>query len=56
MVNAVPYVKFNQSQLEKIGNTAMYLAAKIPQLTKTKLLVAHDERKFTLYSEFIESY
>lgn len=37
-MNLVPYIKFNSDQLEKIGNTVVYLADRIPQLSKTKLL------------------
>lgn len=32
------YIQFNESQLEKIGNTIVYLSSKIPNLSKTKLL------------------
>jgi uncharacterized phage-associated protein len=34
----LPYRTFNSDQLEKIGNTVIYLAEKIPFLSKTKLL------------------
>lgn len=34
----VPYIKFSDSQLEKIGNTIIYLAERIENLSKTKLL------------------
>ena len=37
-MSTAAYIKFNQSQLEKIGNTVVYLSQKIPQLSKTKLL------------------
>lgn len=37
MINT-PYIHFKESQLEKIGNAIVYLSAKIPQLSKTKLL------------------
>ncbi|MDR2206994.1 MAG: SocA family protein [Flavobacteriaceae bacterium] len=37
-MNSVPYVKFSDSQLEKIGNTVVYLSERIPKLSKTKLL------------------
>ena len=37
-MNLVPYIKFDSNQLEKIGNTVVYLANKIPHLSKTKLL------------------
>jgi uncharacterized phage-associated protein len=37
-MSLVPYIKFNSDQLEKIGNTVVYLADRIPQLSKTKLL------------------
>lgn len=32
------YIQFNESQLDKIGNTIVYLSTKIPNLSKTKLL------------------
>ena len=32
------YVKFNETQLDKIGNSVVYLSKNIPQLSKTKLL------------------
>ena len=34
----LPYIQYNSSQLNKIGNAANYLAAKVPMLSKTKLL------------------
>lgn len=37
-MNLVPYVKFSTDQLDKIGNTVIYLAERIPHLSKTKLL------------------
>lgn len=37
-MNTIPYIRFNNDQLEKIGNTVVYLADRIPQLSKTKLL------------------
>lgn len=37
-MSLLPYVKFSSDQLEKIGNTVIYLAERIPQLSKTKLL------------------
>lgn len=37
MMNAA-YIKFNETQLEKIGQTVVYLSKHIPQLSKTKLL------------------
>lgn len=37
-MNRVPYIKFTENQLNKIGNTIIYLSKKIPQLSKTKLL------------------
>jgi len=37
-MNKVPYTKFNSEQLEKIGNAVVYLADRIPNLSKTKLL------------------
>jgi uncharacterized phage-associated protein len=37
-MNILPYIKFNVEQLDKIGNTVIYLADRIPQLSKTKLL------------------
>lgn len=33
-----PYIKFSNDQLEKIGNTVVYLAERVPQLSKSKLL------------------
>ncbi|WP_246022188.1 Panacea domain-containing protein [Epilithonimonas xixisoli] len=38
MMSNVPYTKYNKTQLEKIGNTVVYLSDNIPQLSKTKLL------------------
>lgn len=32
------YIQFNESQLDKIGNTIVYLSLKIQNLSKTKLL------------------
>lgn len=32
------YIQYNQSQLDKIGNTVVYLSERIPLLSKTKLL------------------
>ncbi len=37
-MNLTPYIKFSEDQLVKIGNTVIYLAERIPQLSKTKLL------------------
>jgi uncharacterized phage-associated protein len=37
-MSIIPYIKFDSDQLEKIGNTVVYLADRIPQLSKTKLL------------------
>lgn len=37
-MSLVPYIKFNSNQLEKIGNCVVYIADRIPQLSKTKLL------------------
>ena len=37
-MNQTPYIKFNPSQIEKIGNTVVYICERIPQLSKTKLL------------------
>ena len=37
-MSAIAYIKFNQNQLEKIGNTVVYLSQNIPNLSKTKLL------------------
>lgn len=37
-MSGVQYVKFNSEQLEKIGNTVVYLADRIQNLSKTKLL------------------
>lgn len=37
-MSVIPYIKFNSDQLEKIGYTVVYIADKIPQLSKTKLL------------------
>lgn len=38
MQRSLPYVKFDPDQLSKIGNTVVYLADRIPNLSKTKLL------------------
>lgn len=37
-MNEVAYKKFRDDQLDKIGNTAIYLSQKIERLSKTKLL------------------
>ena len=37
-MSTVAYIKYSKNQLEKIGNTVVYLSKKIPQLSKTKLL------------------
>lgn len=37
-MNTLPYIQFTADQLDKIGNTVIYLAEKIPKLSKTKLL------------------
>ncbi|WP_353096647.1 Panacea domain-containing protein [Empedobacter brevis] len=37
-MSTIAYIKFNQNQLEKIGNTIVYLSQNIPHLSKTKLL------------------
>lgn len=37
-MSLVPYIKFDRDQLEKIGNTVIYLAERVPHLSKTKLL------------------
>lgn len=37
-MGTVAYIKFNKNQLEKIGNTVVYLSNKIQPLSKTKLL------------------
>ena len=37
-MSLVPYIKFSSEQLEKIGNTVVYLADRIENLSKTKLL------------------
>lgn len=37
-MKTIAYIKYNKNQLEKIGNTVVYLSKAIPQLTKTKLL------------------
>lgn len=34
----LPYIQYNSQQLSKIGNASVYLAAKVPMLSKTKLL------------------
>jgi uncharacterized phage-associated protein len=34
----LPYIQYNSQQLSKIGNASAYLAAKVPMLSKTKLL------------------
>lgn len=38
MKSSLSYVKFEADQLLKIGNTVVYLADRIPNLSKTKLL------------------
>lgn len=37
-MNQPPYIKFSASQIDKIGNAAIYLCERIPKLSKTKLL------------------
>jgi uncharacterized phage-associated protein len=37
-MNNSAYIKFSGTQLEKLGNTVVYLSKNIPQLSKTKLL------------------
>jgi uncharacterized phage-associated protein len=37
-MNLVPFIKFSSDQKNKIGNTVIYLADRIPDLSKTKLL------------------
>jgi uncharacterized phage-associated protein len=37
-MNSLHYVKYSSDQLEKIGNAVIYLADRIPELSKTKLL------------------
>jgi uncharacterized phage-associated protein len=37
-MNGCSYISYSNEQLSKIGNTALYLSEKIPQLSKTKLL------------------
>ncbi len=37
-MNTLPYIKFTKNQLDKIGNTVVYLSNKIPELSKTKVL------------------
>ena len=37
-MNLLPYIKFSNDQLDKIGNAVIYLADNLPQLSKTKLL------------------
>lgn len=37
-MDTIAYIKYDKNQLEKIGNTVVYLSEKIPQLSKTKLL------------------
>lgn len=37
-MSSIPYVKYNKEQIEKIGNTVVYLAERIEDLSKTKLL------------------
>ena len=32
------YTQYNEAQLNKIGNTAIYLSERIPNLSKTKFL------------------
>ena len=38
IMEKIAYIKFNETQLDKIGNSVVYLSEKIPQLSKTKLL------------------
>lgn len=35
---SLPYIKYNNDQLNKIGNSVVYLSERIPKLSKTKLL------------------
>lgn len=37
-MSSIPYIKFTTDQIDKIGNTVIYLTERIPQLSKTKLL------------------
>lgn len=37
-MNRMPYITYTHNQLEKIGNTVVYLSEQIPHLSKTKLL------------------
>lgn len=37
-MTTIAYIKFNKTQLDKIGNTVVYLSKNIHQLSKTKLL------------------
>ncbi len=37
-MSTLPYIQFTADQLNKIGNTVIYLAERIPNLSKTKLL------------------
>lgn len=37
-MNTLPYIVFSDNQLDKIGNTLIYLSENIPNLSKTKLL------------------
>lgn len=37
-MSTIAYIRFNQNQLKKIGNTVVYLSQNIPHLSKTKLL------------------
>jgi len=37
-MNSLHYVKYSSDQLAKIGNAVIYLADRIPELSKTKLL------------------
>lgn len=34
----LPYIQYNSQQLNKIGNASLYIASKVPMLSKTKLL------------------
>lgn len=38
LMNNKEYIQFSKTQLDKIGNTVVYLSNKIDKLTKTKLL------------------
>lgn len=38
MIHFLPYIQFSPTQLVKIGNSVIYMAERVPDLSKTKLL------------------